>query len=141
MLVLQLGLDLVDLAEDLGPLHLLVGRVDRDVRLVGVVQEGEHPVILFLRERVELVAVALGALDRQPEDALADRVHAVEHRLHAELLGIDAPFLVDHRVAQEAGGHELVLRRRPGSRSPAICSMMNWSYGRSRLRALMTQSR
>ena len=40
----------------------------------------------------------------------ADGVHAVEHRLHAELLGIDAAFLVDHRVAQKAGGDDLVLR-------------------------------
>ena len=87
------------------------GRVDRDVRLVGVVQEGEHPVVLFLRERVVLVVVALGALDRQAEDALADGVHPVEHRLHAELLGVDAALLVDHRVAEEAGGDDLVLRR------------------------------
>ena len=97
-------------AEDLGPLLLLVGRVDRDVRLVGVVQEGEHAVVFVLRQRVVLVGVALGALDGQAEHALADGVHAVEHRLHAELLGIDAAFLVDHRVAQEAGGHHLVLR-------------------------------
>ena len=110
------------------PLHLLA-RACRRATFAScvVVQEGEHPVVLFLRERVELVVVALGALDRQAEDALADGVHAVEHRLHAELLGVDAAFLVDHRVAQEAGGDELVLRRRSGSRSPAICSMTNWS--------------
>ena len=100
-----------DVAEQLGPLHLLGGRVDGDVRLVVVVEEGEHAVILLLRQRIVLVVVALGALDGQAEDALADGVHAVEHRLHAELLRIDAAFLVDHRVAEKAGGHDLVLRR------------------------------
>ena len=30
---------------------------------------------------------------------------------------------------------------RAGSRSPAICSLMNWSYGRSLLKLAMTQSR
>jgi len=30
--------------------------------------------------------------------------------VHAELLGIDAAFFVDHRVAQVAGGDELILR-------------------------------
>ena len=54
--------------------------------------------------------VALGALDGEAEDALADGVHAVEHGFHAELFGIDAAFLVDHRVAQEAGGDDLILR-------------------------------
>ena len=92
-----------------------------------VVEEGEQPIILLLRERVELVVVALGALDGQAQDALADGVHAVEHGLHAELLGIDAAFLVDHRVAQEAGGDDAGPGWRPGSRSPAICSMMNRS--------------
>jgi len=33
-----------------------------------------------------------------------------EHGFHAELLGVDAAFLVDHRVAEETGGHRLVLR-------------------------------
>ncbi len=55
------------------------------------------------------MVMALGALDGQAEDPLADAVHAVEHGLHAELLGIDAPFLVDHRIAEEARGDELVL--------------------------------
>ena len=57
------------------------------------------------------MAVALCALDGQAEDAFADGVHAVEHRFHAELFGIDAAFLVDHRVAEEAGGDDVVLGR------------------------------
>ena len=96
--------------ERLGDLPQLLGRVDDGLGLVVVVQEGEEPVVLLLGDRVVLVRMALGALDGQAEDALADGVHAVEHGLHAELLGVDAPFLVDHRVAEEAGGDDLVLR-------------------------------
>ncbi len=107
--MLELGFDLADLAHQFGPPLQLGRRVGRDRGLVVVVQEGEQPVILFLRQRVELVAVALGTLNRQAEDAFADRVHPVEHRFHPELFGIDATFLVDHRVPQVAGGDLLVL--------------------------------
>ena len=45
------------------------------------------------------------------------------------------------RVAVEAGGDLLVRASAFGSRSPASCSIVNWSNGRSRLKASMTQSR
>ena len=93
----------------LGALHLLMRRVNGHVGLVRVVEEREDAVVLFLRERIVFVVVALRALDGDAEDALADGVHAIEHGLHAELLGIDAALLVDHRVAQETGGHVLIL--------------------------------
>ena len=71
--MLQVVLDLARSARESRPtLHLLVGRVDDALGLVVVVQEGEQPVVLFLRDRVELVVVALGTLDRQAEDALAE---------------------------------------------------------------------
>ncbi len=105
----ELPFDLADLPVQVGQPHPLVGRIDDAGRLVVVVQEREEAVILLLRDRVELVRVALGALDRQAEDALADRLHPVEHRLHAELLGVDAPLLVDHRVAEEARRDDLIL--------------------------------
>ena len=76
-----------------------------------VVQEGEDAVVLLLFERIELVVVALRALNGDPEDPLPDRVHTVEHGFHPELLRVDSTFLVDHRVAQKAGGDDLVLRR------------------------------
>ena len=92
------------------PFLLLLRRVDGDLRLVAIVEKREHPVVLGVRQRIVLVAVALRTLNRQAQHSLADGVHAVEHRFHAELLGIDAALLVDHRVPQEARRHELVLR-------------------------------
>ena len=53
--------------------------------------------------------VALRALNGQPENTLADAIHAVEQSFHAELLGIDAAFLVQHRIAQKSGGDPIVL--------------------------------
>ncbi len=53
--------------------------------------------------------MALRALQGEPEHGLAQAVHAVEQTLDAELLGHDGPLLVDHAVAQEAGGDDLVL--------------------------------
>ncbi len=106
-----------------------------------IVQKREHPVILFLRERIELVVVALRALDGEAENAFADGVHAVEHRLHAELLGIDAAFLVDHRVAQKAGGHDLILR---GVRQQIAGDLLDDELVVRQIaieRALITQSR
>ncbi len=114
MLVSQLVLDAVDVAENLGAAHLFVRRVGGDVRFVCVVEEREHPIILGLGQRIELVIVALGALNGQTEDALADGVHAVEHRFHAELLRIDAALFVNHGVAQEARRYSLILSWRSG---------------------------
>ena len=106
----QIVFDRANLMQHVGPLLLFLGRVNGDVGLVVVIEESEELVILFLRQRVELVIVALGALDGQAEDALADGVHAVEHGVHAELLRIDAALFVNHRIAQIAGGDDLILR-------------------------------
>ena len=108
-LVLQFLLDLADAREDLGALLLLGRGVDGGVGLVAVVQHREDLVILFLRQRVVLVVVALGALNGDAQHRLAERVHAVEHRLHPELFRVDAALFVDHRVAQEPGGDLLLL--------------------------------
>ncbi len=74
-----------------------------------IIDEGEHPIIVLLGKRIELVVVALAALDGQAEDALADGVHPVEHRIHPELFRVDRAFLVEHRIAEETGGDPLVL--------------------------------
>ncbi len=54
--------------------------------------------------------VTLRALERKTERAFADDIETVEHRFHAELLRDNRAFLVDHAVAEEAGGDELGLR-------------------------------
>src|SRR5256885_1049848 len=41
------------------------------------VEEREEPVVVLLRDGVELVIVALGAAEGQAEDTLAERLHAV----------------------------------------------------------------
>ena len=56
------------------------------------------------------MVVALRALDRDPEHPAAQRVHAVEHRLHAELFRVRAALLIDHRVAEKTRRHDLRLR-------------------------------
>ena len=84
--------------------------VSRDAAFVVAIDEREQPIIFLLRQGIIFVVVALGALNREPEHALADRVHAIEHRVHPELLGVHAAFFIEHRVAQKTGRHNLVLR-------------------------------
>ena len=109
-LVAQTFFQVAHLAGEIRGQHLLLRRVNNALRLVVVVEEGEQLVVILLQDRVELVVVALRALDRQAQHAFADGVHAVEHRLHAELLRVGAAFFVDHRVAEKTGGNNLILR-------------------------------
>ena len=95
---------------DRADLFELGGRVDRGAGLVGVVEEGEQAEILLVRERIELVGVALGTLGGDPEHCLAEAVDPVEHLDHPELLRNDRPLFVEHAVAQITGGHDLILR-------------------------------
>ena len=74
-----------------------------------VVNERKQPVIFLLRERIEFVVMALRALDRQAEHALADGIHAIEHLVHTELLRVNPAFFVEHGVAQKTRGDDLVL--------------------------------
>ena len=106
--LLDLGLHLVAQA---ARLHLVGRRVRHPLRLVVVVEKREDAEVFFLRDGVELVIVALGARNAQAEERLADGVDPVEHRVHAELFRIDAALFVQHRHAEEARGHDLILRR------------------------------
>ena len=107
----RLVFQFADLRDNFFALLLLLRRWDFDERLIVVVQEGEELVILALQNGIVFVVVALTAVDREAEPRFADGVHAVNHRFGAELLGLDAAFLVKHRVAHEAGGDALVERR------------------------------
>ena len=56
------------------------------------------------------MVVALRAAGRQPEPGDAGGAHPVDHRQIAKLERVDSPLLVDHRVAVEAGGDDVVGR-------------------------------
>ena len=88
-----------ELATDTVDRRQLLGRVDVGPRLIGVVQKREQAVIFVVRDRVELVRVALSALGRQPEHRLAEAVDAVKHLDHPEFLRDDRPLLVDRAIA------------------------------------------
>ena len=88
----------------------LLGTVDAHGGLVGVVQRRKNLEVIHVGDRIKLVRVALRALERDPEHAFADGVHAVEHAFDAILLVDDGAFLVNHRVAQIAGRDAQVLR-------------------------------
>ena len=107
--MLQVCFQFPGAAKYFGALLLLFRSVDGDIGFVGVVEESENSIVLFLRQRIEFMIMALRALDGYAEDSLSDRVHPVVHGFHAELLGIDAALLIDHGIPQVARGHHLVL--------------------------------
>ena len=99
---------LVGVAGGGGELGFVAGRIRHlHRRLLLVVEEGEHPVELLLRDRIELVVVALRAADGEAEPDRARRADAVDHAVDAELLDVDAAFLIEGRVAVEARGDAL----------------------------------
>ena len=61
-----------------------------------------------MEDRIKLVRVTLGAGCSQPQPGCAGCAHPIDHREVAELERIDAPLLVEHRVAVEAGGDDVV---------------------------------
>ena len=110
---LHLLVQFSDLLADLVPFGDLFRRAQVQVRLIRVVEEGEHPPVFFLGDGIVLVVVALGAADAQTQEHRARGADAIHHGFPAELLLVDAAFLVDHRVAMEPGGD---LLRRGGVR-------------------------
>ena len=76
-----------------------------------VVKEREHPVVVLLADRVELVVVAAGAFHRQAEQGGACGADAVGDVFDAILLVDDAAFAVDDVVTVEGRGEALVGRR------------------------------
>ena len=106
----QLSLELLHARAVLGAPGQDFGRRRLDARLVGVVEKGKQPVILDLRNGVELVIVALRAAKRQAEHHLARRGDAVKNRVDAELLLVHTALGVDLRVAVKPGGDALGQR-------------------------------
>ena len=89
----------------------LVGRSERQVRLVLIVQHRVEAEVFLLRDGVEFVVVAVRARDGQAQPRVARRRHAVHDRLDAELLLVYPALLVDLRVAMEARRNFLLHRR------------------------------
>ena len=89
-----------------------VAELDRPPVLGDVVEEGEESVEIFVRDRVELVAVAPGAGEGQAQPDRCRRIDAIDDVLDRVLLGDDAPFAVAAMVAIEPGRNLLVERWR-----------------------------
>ena len=100
-----------------------VAELDRPAVLGDVVEEGEELVELFLGDRVELVAVAAGAAERQAQPDGRGGLDAIDDVLDGVLLGDDAPLAVAAMVAVEPGRDLLVERwRRAAGRRRAARS-------------------
>src|SRR5712672_404231 len=78
-----------------------------------VVEEGREPVEIALRERVELVIVAVGAAHRESEESRTVGLRALTLVVHAQLLDQGAALPGADARADEAGGNQLIgiLRR------------------------------
>ena len=64
------------------------------VRLVGVIEERHHLVVLTMLDRIVFVRVTLRAADRQPQPRRAGRANPIGHGMETKLQRIDAAFLV-----------------------------------------------
>jgi hypothetical protein len=62
-------------------------------------------------DRVILVRMALSTADRHAQPDRARRIDAIDDGIKTEFQRIDPAFLVDHRIAMEAGGDPLPDRR------------------------------
>ena len=84
----------------------------RDVvgRFVGVVEQGHHRVVVRVEHGVVLVRMALRAVEREAQPGRAGGADAVDHGVEAIFVRVGASFLVEHRVAVEARGDEVVGR-------------------------------
>ena len=91
----------------------LVGRRDHehaflaaaDVGFMDIGEERPEGVEVPLRERVELMVVALGAAGRLAQPGRADRAHAVRQHPLLVVLGLGPAFLGGQQQAVEAGAH------------------------------------
>ena len=106
---------------ELGHLSVLVGGRGRDIRwrvtvlerlapLGDVIEERKDLVELLLADRIELVVVAPRAPERQAQPHGRGRRYPIDHVLHQELFGDDAPLAVLAVVPVEGGGDSLAQR-------------------------------
>ena len=107
-----------------------------------VQEDAGQRVVVLGRNRIVLVIVAAGAADGQAEEAARHDVDAIVALVGAG--DLDRAVVVEPRArgrgSRAPAASARASPRRP-SRSPASCALTNWSYGRSSLNALITQSR
>ncbi len=89
----------------------LAGQRSDHVAFDGVIEQREKLVELLLRERVELVVVALGATNGQPKPNGSNGVDAVENFLKAFFANLCSRLAVLDAISQKPGGDPLVDRR------------------------------
>ena len=77
-----------------------------------LLKNANERVVVPLRDRIELVIVAAGALERQPEERGAEGLHAVGDVFDAELLLDAAAFVRLPVQAVEGGGEPLLVASR-----------------------------
>src|SRR5712692_1603754 len=77
----------------------------------GSVKEGQETVIVLLSEWVELVVVALCALESSPKPYSCRSVDAVDRREPLLLLRVGSPFKIEQRVPVKTAGYLLVNGR------------------------------
>ena len=88
-------------------------RVHAGVTICGAVvegvEEGEHPEVVLLADRIELMVVALRAGEGQAEDGLTKGLHAVGVIVDEVLSGNRATLVGVHVVALETGRDQLAV--------------------------------
>ena len=87
-----------------------IGEVRIKTGFIGRVEEGEHPVVILLRDGIVAVIVAPGAFHRQPKKGPRRGVDAVGVVLHAKFLIDAAAFIGLAMIAIESRGQPLLAR-------------------------------
>ena len=113
----------------------------RAVAGLRAVEDAGHGIVVARRDRVELVIVAAGAGHGQAEEGLRGRVDLLVRQVHLELQRRSARRAAWARSPgspSRSSGSARCAGSAAGSRSPAICSLMNRLNGLSALKAAMT---
>src|SRR5579859_3194378 len=81
------------------------------VLVLNVVKKSEKPVVVLLSERIEFMIVALSAAQGETHPNRSRRIGAIDQRIPAILFVVHAAFLIEHGVAVESSGDQLVSGR------------------------------
>ena len=96
----ELVFELASFLFDLRNLFELLVGVDPRNRFIVVVQKRQQSIVLLVRDRIELVRMALSALNGEAEHGFAQAIEPIEQAFHAKLLVDDGAFFIDHAVAR-----------------------------------------